>query len=170
MRSIKFSSLSLVFLLCLGSTGFAGGPLPQPEGQVILSISGVIGVTNAGDSADFDRAMLNEIGMRRLDTYTDWTEGVQQFAGVPLADLLSRIDAKGTMLTAVALNDYRVEIPVSDAQEFDVFLALDNFGKPMPIREKGPVWIIYPSDEPGSDAPKPNNEKMVWQLRKLIVK
>lgn len=70
------------------------------------------------------------------------------------------------MIEAVAINDYTAQIPAGHMAEHDVFLALDLNGEPMRVRDRGPVWIIYPSDT--VDAPSDRfNSLMVWQLREL---
>jgi hypothetical protein len=50
--------------------------------------------------------------------------------------------------------------------EHDVFLALDHNGEAMRVRDRGPVWIIYPSENVDSPAQR-FDALMVWQLREL---
>ena len=91
--------------------------LEPAEGEVLLTVTGAIGQTNAGDAAAFDLAALE--GMETalvIETTTIWTEGMQTFEGVALVDLLAAIEAEGANLRAIALNDYAVDIPVSDAR------------------------------------------------------
>ena len=64
--------------------------------------------------------------------------------GVALVDLLAAIEAEGANLRAIALNDYAVDIPVSDAVEGGprcVGLPGAN-GETMSLRDKGPLWVI----------------------------
>lgn len=157
-----------LFLAATLAGGAAAADLPAPEGRVILTVSGNIGVTNAGDEARFDRALLKSVGWRTIETYTAWTEGRQEFSGVPLAALMERLEADGETLRAHALNDYEAVIPMRDLAEHDVLLAADQDGEPMPIRSRGPLWIVYPNDAPSSKS-SPANEKMVWQLDEIVV-
>src|SRR3546814_2488292 len=65
----------------------------QPlEGPVILTVSGAIRVHTdpVAGVAEFDRAALEDLGLVHLRTRTRWTEGVQDFEGVLLRDLLDR--------------------------------------------------------------------------------
>lgn len=140
-------------------------PLPSPSGRVILSVSGAIAVTNASQSADFDRKLLESLPQHTMTTTTKWTDGEQTFEGVLLRDLISALGAEGKTLTATALNDYQVEIPASDADEYPVLLATKQNGKAMRVRNKGPIWIIYPDDAPDNA----RFHRMIWQLRKLHV-
>ncbi len=158
-----------LILTLLGTLGVAnGGELRAPDGAVVLTISGDIAHSNNGDRAEFDRHMLEALDWRTVETHTHWTSGPQVFSGTPLQALLDAVGASGRTLTAIALNDYSAELPIQDAQSHDVLLALDHNGKPMRVRNKGPIWIVYPQDERTADAGVHNN-KMVWQLRELRV-
>lgn len=149
--------------------------LPPPSGPVILEVSGAIQVSNTPEAnprkvVRFDRKALERLPQRTVETYTDWTTGLQSFTGVPLAELLEHVGAEGEEIHAVALNDYAITIPVSDAYEYPVLLALKHNGEYMRIRDKGPLWIIYPSDEPSADSLGPHNHKMIWQLASLEIR
>lgn len=140
-----------------------------PKGPVVLSVEGRIATTNRPGGADFDMEQLQALPWVTRETYTDWTEGAQTFEGVPLQALLDAVGARGERITAVALNDYKVELPASDARTHDVLLAIKHDGRFMRVRDKGPIWIIYPRGEASSTLPNRHNEKMVWQLRTLVV-
>lgn len=165
----------LILAAVLAPSAFASDPLPAPEGRVLLTVSGKIAATNQGDAAQgktaaFDRAMLQALAWREIDTYTPFDKGRQSFAGVPLAALLDRLGAGGTEIEARALNDYIMTIPVEHAERHDVLLAMDIDGKPMSVRERGPIWIIYPSDVPVTENEHRYVSQMVWQLHKITVR
>ena len=166
-----FAYLRRTFLIAvaisIGSGAFAS-MLKAPTGAVILSVSGAIEQTNQEGVAEFDRDMLTELDWTTIESYTTWTEGPKKFTGVPLATLLDAVGANGTELVATALNDYSVKIPVADAEEHDVLLALEMDGEQMRIRDKGPIWVIYPQSE--AEAAEPEfDEKMIWQLKSLEI-
>lgn len=164
----KLGGAMLALAVLVGAAELRAESLPQPTGEVLLTVEGNIGATNRNGAADFDLTMLREIGWQAAESYTDWTEGPQMFEGVPLDRLLQAVQAKGDMLRAVALNDYAVEIPASDAAEYDVLLAIRRNGEAMPVRDKGPIWIIYPQAD-SSTRVGAHNDKMVWQLRRIRV-
>lgn len=144
--------------------------LPQPTGKVVLDVSGAIGQGNGSSArAQFDMAMLKQMPAVSIDTATPWFEGVHKLTGVRLADLLKAVGASGNIIEAVALNDYMVDIPVSDAAEDDVIIAYAYDGQPMSVREKGPLWVIYPlTDRPMLNTPEVQ-AKMIWQLRAMTI-
>ena len=145
------------------------GALEAPTGPVILTVSGAIQNTNADDGANFDRAMLVRIGTTVVTTVTPWTEGAVTFGGVLARDLMNAVGASGSRVRAIALNDYTVDIPLSDLVDGEVVLALTLDGEPMRVRDKGPIWIIYPAESPTELQNQATRRKMVWQLRELHV-
>jgi hypothetical protein len=63
-----------------------------------------------------------------------------------MAKLMEAVQAQGETVTAVALNDYVTEIPMGDFTRYGVVLALKRNGAYMPVRDKGPLFIVYPYD------------------------
>lgn len=167
MKKYLKSLLPLVFAVSLTSTAFAS-MLSAPTGPVLLTVSGSITETNDGDVAKFDRAMLETLDWKTIEAHTRWTDGAASFSGASLSAVLDAVGATGKNLIAIALNDYAVEIPVSDALEYNVLLAMEINGEPMKIRDKGPIWIIYPQTEEEANEPR-FDEKMIWQLKSIKI-
>lgn len=165
------AAVSSGLISLFASTLLAGTaePLPPPQGPVILTVSGHIAVTNGDGRARFDRTLLEHLPQTTLTTETDWTEGPQRFEGILLRDMMDRLDAHGKAIIARAINDYKATIPWDDLAAFPVLVALKRNGEPMPVRDKGPLWIVYPSPARSPDQAGPHNLKMVWQLRQLDV-
>lgn len=143
--------------------------LPLPQGDVLLTVSGDISVTNGDGQARFDRAMLAELDGRSFVTTTIWTEGEQEFAGVGLDTLLARLGVEGGTLTATAINDYSVEIPVSEAREDGPIIAYEQNGSEMSVRDKGPLWIVYPYDTSSEFQSEITYSRSIWQLDRITV-
>lgn len=110
---------------------------------------------------------LEKLPQTEIRTYTDWTDGLQVFSGVLLKDLIDAVGASGNEIVATALNDYSATIPISDAYDFSVLLAIKHNGSYMRVRDKGPIWIVYPSKASFTAKVNPYNDRMVWQLSQL---
>jgi hypothetical protein len=147
-----------------------GEKLAAPHGPAILSVTGAIANTNAAGRADFDIPNLEHLGLSRLTTWTPWTEGEIEFEGVLGRRLMEAVGALGTEVHAIALNGYEHTIPLGDFQSYDVLLAFRMNGAAMRVRDKGPIWIIYPwSNHPELDD-FTTREKSIWQLTALHVR
>ena len=68
--------------------------------------------------------MLERIGTSVVTTITPWTDGEVTFGGVLARDLMNAVEAAGSQVHAIALNDYTVDIPLSDLVGGEVLLAL----------------------------------------------
>ena len=143
---------------------------PRPRGDVVLTVLTQSGERRTPGAHRFDQAMLEEIGSTFIQTSTPWTNGIPLFRGVLVRDLLRRVGTEGKIARAVALNDYRLDIPLSDFFDYPVLLAYEMNGKPLPVRDKGPIWLIYPLDQFSELRNRMTERKMVWQLIELQIK
>jgi hypothetical protein len=144
--------------------------IDAPKQAPILTVSGRIKITNGDGTARFDRAMLEGIGLQRIDTTTPWHKGTVRFEGVPLARLMQLVGAEGDRVSVVALNDYSSEIPIEDFAKYGVILALKRDGEYMPVRDKGPLFVIYPYDSSPELKHQKFYSRSVWQVAKIIVR
>jgi hypothetical protein len=164
------TTLLRVFLTCaLFAAASVAQALDPARGEVVLTVSGAISDTNAGDTAEFDLSMLQALETVTIETTTIWTDGPQTFVGVPLNALLAEVGASGEMLRASAINDYAVEIPVSDAVDGGPILAYLRNGEPMSVRDKGPLWVVYPFDTSPEYQSELIYSRSIWQLDRIEV-
>ncbi|KPF72237.1 hypothetical protein IP69_04030 [Bosea sp. AAP35] len=144
--------------------------LPAPKGAVVLTVSGKITNRNSTDGVSLDAAMLAALPGKVTIADTPWYPAKTQFEGPLGAALLDFVGATGTVLRVTALNDYAVEIPVADFRKWPVILATKINGKPISVREKGPIFVIYPFDQD----PALYNElyfgRSAWQLKSIEVR
>jgi hypothetical protein len=168
---MRIAATLLVLLgLLAGSAVRAADPLPHPTGPVILTVTGAIARTNAQGKAEFDRAMLEALGLSQLATSTEWTDGKPAFTGVLASKLLAAVGAHGTTVLATALDDYQIAIPLDDFTRYPVLLALTMNGAQLTPRDKGPIWIVYPRDDHPELRNPQINERWIWQLQALEVR
>lgn len=160
-------TIALLFstvLLATGVTPFA--VLAQAE-AVILTIDGAI---EGGVPRDFTRSELEAIGSSQIVTATPWHDGSPVFEGVPMDMLLAHVGAQGTEADVLALNNYRTTIPLSDFSAYPVLLALKQDGEFMSVRNKGPLFIIYPFDDFEALRTDLYHARSAWQVRSITIK
>ena len=144
-------------------------PKGAPQGAVILSVSGKIGVKNSPDAALFDAALLDALPQHSFVATTPWLKTPATFTGPLLKDVLQALKAQGTTLKALALNDYKIDIPLDDAFKFDVILTRKVDGKVLTVREKGPIFMMYPFERFPQLKTDIYYSRCVWQLKSLRV-
>ncbi len=147
----------------------AAGPLALPTGPTILRIEGAIARRNRATGAEFDLAMLDALPQGRFAGQTPWTRGDVELTGPLFSGVLAAVEAAGTTLRVVALNEYAAQIPRADTIRWPVILATRRNGTPMAVRDKGPVWVIYPMDRDPALRNETIYARSVWQVSHVVV-
>ena len=147
---------SLMGMWCAAATAFS-----PPEGPVLLSVTGH---PNVPGPVEFDRALLAELPVLEFSTTTIWTDGTQTFTGVPLAALLDHLGVAPETVRLIAANDYAVDFPVETATETYPVLAFEQNGTAMSLRDRGPIWLVYPYDSDVRLRSEVIFSRSVWQL------
>jgi len=147
----------------------ARAELAAPAGEPVLTVRGAVSVTNADGAASFDMDMLQAMPSAEFATSTNWTEGVKTFKGVPLKTLLDSLGAKGATVTATALNNYSVDIPMEAIEDGVPIIAYTIDGETFSRRDKGPLWIVFPYDSSTEYQSELVFGWSIWQLTELTV-
>ncbi|MCW5654257.1 MAG: hypothetical protein KIT53_10975 [Hydrogenophaga sp.] len=143
--------------------------LKPPSGRAVLSVTGKIAVTNQPGRAAFDMAMLEALPQHSFTTRTPWFDKPVTFTGPLLADVLALVKASGATINAVAINDYKISIPVADTTQHELIMARLIDGQPIPVREKGPLFVVYPFDSKAELRTSTFYERSIWQLKALDI-
>lgn len=138
--------------------------IAAPTGQAVLTITGDIATTNVGNSLQFDVNLLSHLPQTSFSTSTIWTEGVIRFQGVLLKDVLRAAGAKGKVVTLTATNDYQISMPLDEIADDAPLLAYLENGEQISLRDKGPIWVVYPYDSKVTYRSEEAYSRSVWQL------
>ena len=159
------------FGLALAALAAAGAAraLEAPGGPVVLTVRGRVAKPNQGADAVFDMAMLERLPQTSFVSRTPWYAQARKFSGPLLRDVLAAAGARGRTVRAFALNDYRVDIPYEDTQVHDMIVARLLDDRPMAVRDKGPLFILYPFDNKPELRSAVYYARSAWQLKTLEV-
>lgn len=164
---MKIVSIALSCALLAASPVMAD-TLPTPEGDVLVTLSGALSNETANGVVEMDIAQLQAMPQQEFTTSTIWMEGTQTFTGVSLKALLEYAGASGATIEAVALNDYKVEIPVDSLTDEAPIVAYLMDGERMSPRDKGPLWIVYPYDADADYRSEVIYSRSIWQLDRIV--
>lgn len=148
-----------------------GDAVPKPTGKVVLTLTGDIGTTNVGKTLQFDMATLERLGLFEYQADDYQAEGkIVTFRGPLLSTILevAKVGGHAKTLSTVALNDYKADVPISDADAYPVLMATTVDGDRMPVDKYGPVRIVYPNLDHEFDKTV-YDARWVWQLRSIAV-
>jgi len=87
-----------------------------------------------------------------------------------MSRLLEQVGASGATVAVTALNDYTIDIPISDFTTHQVILATKRDGNYMPIKDKGPLFIVYNYDSNIELRHQRFYSRSAWQVAKIVVK
>ncbi|MGZ3217119.1 putative pterin-binding protein [Paracoccus sp. T5] len=152
---------ALIAAFAVMTAGFAATALPAASEEPILTVEGPQG------TASYDLEALKEMEAVTFTTSTIWTDGPHEYTGVPLRDLLEHAGITEGSVQATAINDYAVEIPLDEVTEHHPIVAYHMDGEPMSIREKGPLWVIYPFDSDAALRAEVIYSRSIWQLARI---
>lgn len=165
----RFATAFALGLLLVAGQALADTALPAPHSVPILTMTGTIAHTNAEGAAAFDAEMLASLPRQKIVTATPWYDQPRTFEGPLLRDLLAMVGASGRTLKVEALNDYAADLPFADALTYNVVIADRIDGEPIPVRERGPLFIIYPFDQMPQLKTEQYYQRSVWQVKSIEV-
>lgn len=148
-----------------------GSPIPLPQGEVILTVTGKVGNTNVGETIQLDRATIESLGTVAYRVIDPFEQIENEFEGVLMTDLLAlwQVSEDAQSLHLTALNDYQVEIPLAEFSEYPILFALKTNGKYMKPDYRGPAMLVLPYAHYDFDRIY-TDEYWIWQIESIIVR
>lgn len=142
-------------------------PFSPAKGPALLTITGNISQFNQGKNLLLDRETLLSFPQKTIKTATLWTDGESTFTGPLMKDVLNAAGNSAASISAIAINEYSIEIPVADINNYSVIFALKKDGKTLSVRDKGPIWVIYPWSDHDELKQDKYYSRSIWQLKKI---
>ncbi|MGL4458984.1 MAG: oxidoreductase, partial [Plesiomonas shigelloides] len=84
---------------------------------------------------------LNAMPQFSISTCTPWTEQRHTFSGPKLSQVLAQAGIYNQRIEIQAINGYQITLSPADLSPYAPILATEIDGKPMRIRDKGPLWL-----------------------------
>ncbi|NKX43202.1 molybdopterin-dependent oxidoreductase [Roseicyclus persicicus] len=155
----------LIGLVAAGCAVVPGRRLVAQQPGTILTVIPSPGAAGV----DFSDADLTAMATETFTTTTIWTEGEVEFSGPPLAEVLraAGLAADVRRLRLTALNDYSVEIETDRIEAAAPIIANRIDGQPFSVRDKGPLWLVFPYDSDARFRSESVFAVSVWQLRRI---
>jgi hypothetical protein len=170
-RSLKMKkSILILVTLALVAGLLVGCAKKTALGPSILTVSGSIGTKNSGETYLFDEATFGKYSVEQdyVDPWVGEGTEAQKYKGVLLSKLIEVIKpASGaTVLSLVAVDGKALDVPIADAQKWDIMLVHWNAGTVLDEKSGGPVKLAFPD---AARQTYPDDEWM-WWLKEIKVK
>jgi len=149
----------VLIVLCMVSAPSVGSADDRP----VLSLYG-----DGEVPTTWSLAQLRALPAIEIETTTPFTDGLQRFVGVALLNVLGDVDPEA-ILTLGALNDYSVSLSVAELLPAYPIIAYERNGAPMSVRDKGPLWVVYPFDQFAQFQNELTYSRSIWQLTEIRI-
>ena len=147
-----------------------GAPIPMPVQETILTVTGKIQATNSDNAILMDRGAIESVGVVEYTVTDPFEERPITYRGVLMRDLLAvwqvKEDAKQVHL--IALNDYKIDIPIAEFGQYPILFALQADGVYMAPDYRGPAMLVYPVDQYKFDLIDVQR-KWIWQIKAIDI-
>lgn len=123
----------------------------------------------------FDLATLKQLPATSFITTNHWTGAKEKYTGVAFIDLLMLLglEASATSVEVLAINDYRINIRISDLKKYEYVLsyALDDkdYAEHEPAKNKGPIAVAINFDKHPELDRDIYKHQLVWFVNAIIV-
>lgn len=161
MRRRKFLQLAGTSTLLAASAG----QVRADDTRLVVDAKG------DGTLLRFTEADLMALPQVTFATSTIWTTATAQFSGPSLASVLEAADADAadSQIRMTAINDYKVDIPRAWVEPASPIIATRIDGAPFGIREKGPLWLVFPFDSDARFRTEEVYSLSIWQLTQIQI-
>lgn len=149
----------------VGAAAAAAAAQDAPTGDILLT---VVPLPGAGEPLAIDLAALDALPQHAFSTSTPWSEGVHEYSGPALRDVLDLAGIDAPAIRAEAANDYQT-VFAAPAEGADLpIIATRIDGETFARRENGPLWIMFPFDSDESMRSADHFAQSVWQLISIV--
>jgi hypothetical protein len=159
-----------VYTVVSAATLEPGAPIPLPAQEVLLTVTGKIKATNSDNAILMDRAAVEAAGLVEYTVTDPFEERAVTYRGVLMRDLLAlwqvHEDAKRVHL--IALNDYKIDIPLAEFSQYPILFALQADGVYMEPDYRGPAMLVYPVDQYQFDLIAVQRN-WIWQIKAIEI-
>lgn len=166
---LRFGSISggavVVAIALIALSAFSAPASAQGIDRVTI-------VFATSDGAELERREVSVDAIEAMEpahavTDTPWTAEEIRFDGVLFSALAESGPGRAVEARIVALNDYGITVPAVDWQTWPLVLASRMDGVRMRVRDKGPLWLIYPLDDYPVLQQLMYHARMIWQVRSI---
>jgi hypothetical protein len=164
MKLITTMALTML-VLCQGimPLAYAGaGP-----GDKFIRLSGntlVEGVTTRLSVKELEQ----QFTLSTIDAYNPWEKRTDSYTGIWLDELVIKLArADTTAITFIALDNYQITFERAEWRAKKILLVTRIGGEHQPVRNKGPLRVVYQHFDKGSAEDGITLPKWIWMITRI---
>lgn len=186
---MRIAWIAAAAALALAGCGVGFPPMDaraaEPNGAVVLTVAGELTKPNRpaydrrrdvffkyhersfGRAVEFDRAMLEALGVVRARIEFAGWDGPKDLSGPRLVDVLTAAGCASGPIATLALDGFATELSADALSAHGWFLSTRANGRPHAIGGRGPLWLVF--DPPG-DRPATAEEESMWPWQLFFIR
>lgn len=133
---------------------------------LVIQATANSGCTN--NTLQLSETSLLGLPQQQFKTHHSWSAEAETFSGPLLEDVIKIACGDATKINLKALNDYSVDVDFTVAKSFRPIVAHSINGSRLSVRDKGPLWIMVPSDDL-KVVSKEMDGMLIWQLSDITI-
>ena len=135
----------LALLVGVLAVSVAAKDIPAPAGDVVLTVTGTVALTNTDGGFAFDVAMLRALPQVTYVVEDPWM-GENTYGGVLLSTVLKYVGFPlgAEQVVLVASDEKEFPVKIADALAYPILLVMDDADGPLLEALGGPIKIAYP--------------------------
>lgn len=130
-------------------------------------------VENGAQRIELSAEQIDSLPQHRVSTRTNWVEGVHEYEGPLVRDVLALVGVDGKQEVSLRLrawDDYTLDVSADDYFRWDVILAQKMAGNLLTIEHYGPLCVIYPRDQHPELKDSRYDHRWVFMLKSIEVR
>lgn len=139
----------------------------QREADTLLMIQSTAN-SGCNRTVQLTESELLALPQQQFKTHHSWSTEPETFSGPLLEDVLKVACGGAEKINMKALNDYAIDVDFTVAKSLKPIVAHSINGTRLSVREKGPLWIMVPSDDLKVTS-KELDGMLIWQLSNIII-
>lgn len=153
------------------ATLLPGAAIPLPQQEVMLTVTGKVNNRNSDHAILMDRTTIENAGLVEYRVTDPFEQRPILYRGVLMRDLIAlwQVNEDATTVQLTALNDYTIDIPLVEFQQYPILFALQADGAYMEPDYRGPAMLVYPADQYEFDS-LIVRRNWIWQIKAIDIK
>lgn len=159
-----------VYTIVAEATLKPGAAIPAPQQELLLTVTGKVKNVNHDKTILMDRATIEAVGLVEYTVTDPFEQRPIRYRGVLMRNLLAlwQVADGATTVKLTALNDYTIDIPLAEFQQYPILFALQSDGVYMKPDYRGPAMLVYPVDQYKFD-PLIVQQNWIWQITAINI-
>lgn len=158
-------TIALLLFLLPWTTQFTHARIAPGDKQITLSGDTLV----AGEPMRMSViALEQQFELVTIDAYNPWEKRTDSYTGIWLDKLISQLASDKTeAVTFVALDNYQITFERAEWQADKIMLVTRVNGEHQPVRNKGPLRVVYQQFDPKNAAHGINLPKWIWMITRV---